>query len=102
VAIKVDSGRTVKKHTRITIQFNITFSKPPVVVIAPFWDGGGGAVAWIDTILDVDTTGFTVESNNRASNYYVNWIARGNVPDSESEEPSPKAKGKKPGQAKRK
>lgn len=72
----IDSGSALKNRTGpLRIRFNRRFSRVPTVVVAPFWRGQNAQVAFIETITDVTTTGFTVVSDNAANNYFVNWIA---------------------------
>ena len=72
----IDSGSALKNRTgALRIRFNRRFNRVPTVVVTPFWRGQNAQVAFIETITDVTTTGFTVVSDNAANNYFVNWIA---------------------------
>lgn len=72
----IDSGSALKNRTgALRIRFNRRFSRVPTVVVSPFWQGQNAQVAFVDTITDVTTTGFTVVSDNAANNFYINWIA---------------------------
>lgn len=75
----IDSGSAQKNRTgSLRIRFNRRFSRVPTVVVSPFWRGQNAQVAFIETITDVTTSGFTVVSDNAANNYFVNWIAVSN------------------------
>ncbi|NLY44245.1 MAG: hypothetical protein GX066_09860 [Clostridiaceae bacterium] len=72
----IETGTTLKNRTgRLSIQFRKNFTRPPVVVISPYWRGQGSQVGYVETIESVSRNGFTVVSNNAADNYYINWIA---------------------------
>jgi len=72
----IDSGSAQKNRTgALRVRFNRRFSRVPTVVVTPFWRGQNSQVAFIETITDVTTSGFTVVSDNAANNYFVNWIA---------------------------
>lgn len=71
---KIASGTLNKQGPVITIPFNTTFSATPIVVISPFYEGGG-EVGHTETITEIDTDRFQVTGGNAAPNYYINWIA---------------------------
>jgi len=72
----IETGTTLKNRPgRLRIQFTKNFTRPPVVIVTPFWQGQNSQVSFIETIDSVNRNGFTVVSNNAADNYYINWIA---------------------------
>ena len=65
-----------KTTDTVTITFPQPFSTSPVVVLlTPWWAEQGQEVGGRETLSHVDTTGFTFVSENKASNYYVMWLA---------------------------
>lgn len=75
--LKAFCGKVLKDSPSITIPFpGSGFSKPnPVIIVAPYWNGGTTSVAYNDVVSGVSKTGFTVTSLNQASNYFVNYLA---------------------------
>lgn len=72
----IDAGSALKNRTgELRIRFNRRFSRTPIVVVSPRWQGQNAQVSFVETISDVTTSGFTVVSDNAAGNYFVNWIA---------------------------
>lgn len=72
----IDSGVALKNRTgRLRVQFTKNFTRPPIVVISPFWRGQGSQIGYVETIDSVTRNNFTVVSNNAAENYFINWIA---------------------------
>ncbi|SMB87328.1 H-type lectin domain-containing protein [Desulfonispora thiosulfatigenes DSM 11270] len=72
----IDAGSAVKNRTgELNIRFNRRFSSPPIVIVTSYWKGQGSQVSFVDTVTRVNRNGFTVVSDNAASNYYVNWVA---------------------------
>ena len=73
----LQAGVVPKNQVQITVTFRLPFLSPPVVVISPQWKTTGNAV--IPTIHEVDTDSFTMYSGDVASDYYIHWVAVGNV-----------------------
>jgi len=61
----------------ITINFPVTFSAVPNVVISSHWDGVAGPIGAVEVIKTISTTNFSECSDNNAPNYFVQWIAIG-------------------------
>ncbi|HEX2205159.1 MAG TPA: hypothetical protein VHG91_17740 [Longimicrobium sp.] len=59
----------------LTVFFETPFPAPPVVVVAPYWEGATWPVGFPETLTAITPASFTVTSNNAAENYYVSWIA---------------------------
>jgi hypothetical protein len=58
---------------KLTINFPQPFSNGlPNVIVSPYWQD---QVGFIETIISVTNTGFTVVSENKAPDYQVSWIA---------------------------
>ncbi|NEO31865.1 MAG: hypothetical protein F6K36_15795 [Symploca sp. SIO3C6] len=63
----------------LTISFPTKYKSKPVVVISPYWQGQNKQISYIPTINKVTKKNFQVVSDNYADNYYVSWIAVGEV-----------------------
>ena len=73
----IDSGKWNKTQSIQTFKFNVTFEKPPVVLVSPFWKEEHTEVGHAETIDVIEQHQCTLVSGNQATNYYVNWIAIG-------------------------
>ena len=73
----LEMGRTLKTDVSLTVPLGYPFARPPNIQVSPFWDGQRSGVGHAETIGRVARQEFAVWSDNRASNYYVSWIAAG-------------------------
>lgn len=74
--IVIEGGWFVKNSvSSARVSFQNRFSHDPAIVVTSEWNRGG--VGYVETLHDVTPDGFEVHSSNRASDYYVNWIAFG-------------------------
>jgi hypothetical protein len=73
----IDSGRWKKTQSTQTFRFNVTFEKPPIVLVSPYWEGQHSEVGNTETIDTIEQHQCTLVSGNEASNYLVNWVAIG-------------------------
>lgn len=58
-----------------TVYFPRAWQTPPTVFVSPWWANANSGVGSIETISDVTEDSFTVVSGNRASNYFIDWLA---------------------------
>lgn len=71
----VASGKWTKAAPgSVDIPFNHIFAKPPIVVVTGNWRTG---VNNPETIVDIKTDRFTVNSINAAPDFQVSWVAVG-------------------------
>ncbi len=76
----IQSGSALKvSQGNLTINFPTSFSNIPIVVVSSYWINRSMSVSHIETIVSINNSGFVVSSDNAASDYYVNWIAIGNL-----------------------
>jgi len=73
----LQAGVIQKSNLEASVEFEVPFVHPPVVVITPAWEKGG--VAAPETLHSVNREGFTLYSGDRDPVYYVHWIAVGDV-----------------------
>jgi hypothetical protein len=74
----IDSGRWKKTQSIQTFKFNVTFEKPPIVLVSPYWEGEHTEVGHAETIDTIEQNQCTLASGNAATtNYLVNWVAIG-------------------------
>ena len=73
----IETGRTAKTDVALTVPLTHPFARPPIVQVSPFWEGQGSGVGHVETIGRVAERSFDVSSDNKASNYYVSWLAVG-------------------------
>jgi hypothetical protein len=78
----IDSGSVHKTGPTKAIAFNVTFEKPPIVLVSPFWDGAETEVGHAETIDKISQTGCVLVSGNATPSdsiqpYKVNWVAIG-------------------------
>jgi len=73
----IQAGRVNKTAVgQLTVVFPEPFSTVPTVTLTPYWQHGA-PVGSIETVNQVDKSGFTLNSGNADSNYFVNWVAIG-------------------------
>lgn len=72
----MQAGVAQKGLAEITVEFEKSFVHAPVVVITPAWIAGVGAA---ETLHSVTRDSFTLFSGDAAPDYYVHWIAVGEI-----------------------
>jgi|tagenome__1003787_1003787.scaffolds.fasta_scaffold19764329_1 hypothetical protein len=77
VAPTIQAGRVNKTAVgQLAVVFPQPFSTVPTVTLTPYWQHPE-PVGSIETVNHVDKSGFTLNSGNADSNYFVNWVAIG-------------------------
>lgn len=76
-ALILEMGKTRKTGVSLTVPLGAPFAQPPNIQVSPFWEGQRSGVGHAETIGRVAQREFDVWSDNRASNYFVSWIAAG-------------------------
>jgi hypothetical protein len=79
MAQRIQSGSSLKNSASVDIYFPVRYIGRPTVIISSRWEGSAGGVGHVDTITDIDNDRFRVVSGNRAPNYFVEWVAIGEV-----------------------
>lgn len=74
----IQAGVVPKPQPALTVRFPVPFTHPPAVIVSPEWTAVTQVVA-IPTIHNVSTTSFTMNSVDAAPDYYINWLAIGNI-----------------------
>jgi hypothetical protein len=73
----IQFGCARKTRVQRRVNFARPFSTPPRVVLTPFWEDAEREVGHAETIGRVTEDHFLLFSDNRASTYFVSWIAVG-------------------------
>jgi len=73
----IEAGATSKPDVSATAPLRFRFAESPGVQVSPFWNGHRNGVGHAETLGRVAPDSFAVLSDNRASDYAVNWIAVG-------------------------
>lgn len=77
--MRIISGRDPKPNSgKVTITFPKPFNQIPNVVVTPHWENQNSQVGNVETISEITVTNFSVVSENRAANYFLQWIAVSN------------------------
>lgn len=71
-------GAFLKNNTPHEQSFPKPFGQEPTVVISP---QGPDPVTAAETLVDITTSNFTVNSTNKGPDYFVQWIAIGSASD---------------------
>jgi hypothetical protein len=70
----VEAGIVNKNGGLQRVYFSKPFQTPPIVLLSPWYDNGGG-VGQVDTISNVTTSYFDLASGNQGTNFFVSWVA---------------------------
>jgi hypothetical protein len=61
------------------VYFDTLFTAPPVVFLSSWWDDEAHSLGFVETLTNVTPEYFEAVSANWSTDYFVNWMAFGNV-----------------------
>lgn len=74
-ALMVAVGSVLKENVTVKVAYPNQFqSVNPVTLLTSFWNGSTGPVGNIDTLDQSSNKASTIVSNNKASNYFTNYV----------------------------